>query len=562
MLSYGWTQRQLLRVLSIISGGVCCILLTGLVLALGFQLHQYLVLIDYVVPYVVMYVISERILAWVLASFYWRELVRRVSDSLVMVPLVSWVAPTYSISPSLTYLALIGVIMGRLPDIKQLINLIRFRPGQLIVMAFLTAIVIGSTLLSLPLASATNQSIPIVDAIFTATSAICVTGLVVNDISTEFSRFGQSIILLLVQVGGLGIMAFSAFLSLILQRKMSQSHVQFLQEGVSAEGKESAFKTLKSIFKVTLIVECIGAVLLTSVWFWQSGQWSDSLYFGVFHSISAFCNAGFSLFSNGLIDYATSWPVAIIIGALIVLGGIGFPVLYNILQVISKRDHVFLKSHTKIVLWASLGLLLIGTSLILALEYNNALAHLDWPAKIMNAFFQSITTRTAGFSTIDISTCQSSTLVLMMALMYIGAAPGSTGGGIRVTTVSIMIGTLFQIMTGRTELNFFKRKVPVVTQNRALAIGMISLIVVGMFLFLMLQIETISFLPAVFEVISAFGTVGLSLNVTPSLSIAGKVLIMILMFIGRIGALSLTFAIARQSKLGDYHYPEERVPLV
>lgn len=485
----------------------------------------------------------------------------RLTDAVILIP----ISGHFLHIPGLTsvwviQLCLLVVMFSRLPDIFSLLTWIRAKPGQLMVLGFALATFIGSILLIAPLSSQTSVSYH--DALFTATSAVCVTGLSVLDISESFSRFGQLMILLLIQLGGLGIMSFSALLAMILHRRFSPTQSQFLQEGVFADGFSKAVEIIKSIFKFTLIIEAMGAVLLSMAFKPLFVSWSDAIFFGVFHSVSAFCNAGFSLFPNSLMNFSTHPMILWVVGGLVILGGIGFPVIHNVSAAISSRQKWRIQASSWLIIWMSLALIVVGTVLILLLEANQALAQFSWPYKWLNAFFQSVSSRTAGFNSVELSVLKPATLLVMLSLMYIGAAPGSTGGGVRVTTIGVMMGTLIQIVKGQSHFNLANRKVPVYSQRRALAIVMLSVIVIGLVLFTILNTQSVPFLASLFEVISAFGTVGFTLDLTPQLTTASKWIIMIAMFMGRVGALTLAFAISSRAQVKTYHYPEQQVPLV
>ncbi len=437
-------------------------------------------------------------------------------------------------------------------------------PIQILVLGYVIMIGIGSGLLMLPMAVVTP--IPYVDALFTATSALCVTGLIVNDVSTVFSRVGQGIILFMIQLGGLGIMSLSAFVALLLKKKLSQQQVVFLQSGVDDQNQANVLKIIRSIVGLTMAVEGVGAALLFLHWYGQGYGFVKSLFYGLFHAVSAFCNAGFTLFSDSLYQYSDHGFLLSIIAVLITLGGLGFPVLYNVLQVI-KAPFIpgrvaRVTPNSKLVLWTSFWLVLGSASAIFLAEHRHAFAGLTGPDSVINAVFYAVSARTAGFSTMDMAVFHPGSLLLIMGLMYVGTAPGSTGGGIRITTMVVMLGNLVQVVRGHEHLNLFYRRVSLRTYRYALSIAVLSILIVGAFLSILISTQQSAWLPTTFEVVSAFGTAGLSMGLTESLSFLGKFFIIVLMMIGRVGALSFLLVFSGRRKTAAVAYPEEHVSVV
>ena len=437
-------------------------------------------------------------------------------------------------------------------------------PIQILVLGYVVMIAIGSGLLMLPMAVV--APLPYSDALFTATSALCVTGLVVNDISTVFSRVGQAFILLMIQLGGLGIMSLSAFVALLLKKKLSQQQVVFFQSGVDDQNQANVLKIIRAIVGLTIAVECIGALLLFLHWYGQGYGFSNSLFYGVFHAVSAFCNAGFTLFSDNFYQYVDHGFLLIVIATLVALGGLGFPVLYNVLQVIKVKfipgRVARVTPNSKLVLWTSFWLIVGAAGVIFIAERNHAFGGLAVPDQVVNSFFYSISARTAGFSTLDMNLFHPAILLLIMGLMYVGTAPGSTGGGIRITTMVVMLGNLVQVVRGYEHLNLFYRRVSLRTYRYALSIAMLSILIVGSFLTLLISTQTGEWLPITFEVVSAFGTAGLSMGLTESLSFLGKFFIIVLMMIGRVGALSFLLVFSGRRKTEAVIYPEEHISVV
>ncbi|NQY73329.1 MAG: hypothetical protein HRT90_01050 [Candidatus Margulisbacteria bacterium] len=459
-------------------------------------------------------------------------------------------------------IVLLIVLVGRVRYVVHLFNILKFNPAQLFLMGFGFTILIGSLLLSLPISLKGQTEISFVDSVFTATSAVCVTGLIVQDTGTFFSAFGQSVILVLVQIGGLGIMAFSALLALFLQRKMSSTESVELQESYASSGLKETFSMMKFIFSFTLLFEAIGAIVLFFYWYPQTGNLYQTLFYSVFHSVSAFCNAGFSLFSDSLIGEALSFPVIGIISLLIILGGLGFPVIYNL------RYHAYkihgirrLRLQTKLTVLLTFILIVVGTLIIWIGEAGHALVGMTFWEQGLTSFFQSVTTRTAGFNTIELGSLRTATLWIMLILMFIGASPGSTGGGIKTTTFGLLVAAFWNTIRSRKQIEMMGRTIPYHFVFKAVAIIIISSIIVITFFYLLLLTESGGFFPILFETISAFGTVGLSVGMTEQLTKVGKILIILLMFIGRVGPLSIAFALARRRSKPNYAYPEERILL-
>jgi trk system potassium uptake protein TrkH len=424
-------------------------------------------------------------------------------------------------------------------------------------LGFLIVITIGTILLCLPIASGTEKSISPIDALFTATSATCVTGLTVLDTPKDFSSFGHLIILLLIQIGGLGVMTMSTMLAFLMRKRISLRERIIMQESLNQFSIGGLVRLTKYILIFTAMIEGGGAIILYL--FWQRTYSPlQALSLAVFHSISAFCNAGFSLFSDNLMSYKGSFIINFTIMALIVLGGIGFLVLLELYQLKKKK---YLSLHSKLALIITIMLILFGSVSIFLMEFKNinTLGSLSLKDKIYTSIFQSVTSRTAGFNTIHIGSMLESTLGLIIILMFIGASPGGTGGGIKTTTFGLIILYVWSSLTGRKEVNIYKRRVSQEIILKALTIITLSLVLVLTMTILLSFIERENFIKALFEVVSAFGTVGLSTDITSSLSTAGKILIIITMFIGRIGPLGLAFSLIKKHTNGVIKYPAGRI---
>ena len=443
------------------------------------------------------------------------------------------------------------------------------RPGVLILLSFLAVIAVGTLLLKLPL-STTAESVFLIDALFTATSAVCVTGLTVVDPGTTFSGFGQLVMLLLIQIGGLGVMTISVALFRLIGRSIPYTHRMAVQDVFAHTPREDILKLLRNIFVFTMAAELLGAVFL---WLRWSGDlpFSKAAWYGVFHSISAFCNAGFSLFSDNLIGYSSSYVVNLTICGLIVIGGIGFPVLHDLYVYFrgkaGKRPQLAVQTRAVLITTA---LLIVGGALIIAaLERRTMGIHESTAHRVLAPLFQSITCRTAGFNTVDIGALGDATLFLMIFLMFVGASPGSTGGGVKTTTLAVMSAFALGRMRRSRRINMFKKSIPDETVMRSAALILVSMALVGIVLFMVLIGNEASelgasgfrrpFLAYLFETVSAFGTVGLSMGVTPGLTTWSKAWIIIMMIIGRVGVLTFSYIIIGTAATRGVEHAEEHV---
>lgn len=429
-----------------------------------------------------------------------------------------------------------------------------------VLFGFAIIIIAGSIILSLPLMTQ-DRYISYIDALFTSTSAICVTGLVVQDTGAYFSEFGKIIILLFIQIGGLGIMTIGSIFGLMLGRKIQLRDKFYLHSSFGSKHPFSAGKFFMLIAGITFSIEFIGFIVISIVlYFKYSHTLPGAMSSGLFHAISAFNNAGFSLYSNSLANFAGDIPLNLIFMILIFLGGIGFPVISEIITYRRVRQFSL---HAKIVLYTSAFLILAGAVIFFLMEFNNPLSIGDRPiySKIFISFFQSVSTRTAGFNTTGVSALNPSTLFFMSMLMFIGASPGGTGGGIKTTTFVTVTAAGLSSIRGRNGVNLFKRRLPDSAIYRALtltitAIAIIILSTIGLLIF-----EKCSFKDALFEAISAFGTVGLSTGITGSLSLPSKIILILSMFIGRIGIITLSMAIAIRSSIHKISYPEDTITI-
>ncbi len=432
----------------------------------------------------------------------------------------------------------------------------RLKPSFLIMLSFLVVIFFGACLLSLPIASASGLPTNFLDAYFTSNSATCVTGLVTLDTGVHFSLFGLVVLMVLMQVGGLGYMTISTLLVLVFRKKMFISEKLMIMEALNIYSAKDVLAVLRKIFGIVFIVEGAGALILFFRFLPEMGV-SQALLYGVFHSISAFNNAGFALPPNfaNLMPYVTDWVVNLTITSLIIIGGLGFLVIADLLQF--KRWSL----HTKIVIVTTLLLIIGGTAVYFVLEYNNTLASLSLPHKALAAYFQAVTPRTAGFNTLDLSKLLPASALFIMVLMFIGASPGGTGGGIKTTTFALVFSTILATLRNSRDTVFGNRRIPAETVRRAFTIMILSLSVVAIAVFLLNGTEHFALTQIAFEVFSAFGTVGLSLGITPFLSSAGKIIIIATMFIGRIGALTLLLALTTERKDSMVEVPKEGISI-
>lgn len=429
-------------------------------------------------------------------------------------------------------------------------------PAQTIIAGFAAVILAGALLLSLPAASASGRAAPFLTALFTATSATCVTGLVVVDTAEYWSPFGELVILVLIQLGGLGYMTISLLLAMVIGRRIGLRERLIQQEAMNVYTLGGIVRFTRTVALVTIAIEAVGAVLLTLRW-WPEFGLGRGLYYGVFHSISAFNNAGFDLMGGfrSLTAFTSDLSVSLTIAVLIILGGLGFTVLMDL-----GRPRRF-TLHARVVLVTTAALIGLGTLLVFLLEYANpaTLGRLPLGEKVLAAFFQSVTPRTAGFNTLDIGRLLDPTLMLLIALMFIGASPGGTGGGIKTTTFVAPMAVILSMMRGRPDPELFRRRLPPVTVYKAVTIALVGVAFVVTMATALAFEERVEFMAALFEVASAFGTVGLSTGITPELSSVGRIIIMFTIFTGRVGLLTMAFALTRRQRPANFRFPEERI---
>lgn len=464
-----------------------------------------------------------------------------------------------------------------LSKLSLIANQLKIHPAMVFILSFLLVILIGTGLLSLP--NATVNGIGWIDALFTSTSAVCVTGLIVLDTSSDFTFLGQFIIMILFQIGGLGMMTFTSFFGFFFKGSYSLQNQLFLKDYINEENISAINSTLVKIILFTLITEGVAALMISSVidssLFENSGE---QIFFSVFHAISGFCNAGFSTLGNGLyeVGFREEYTVQLIIAFVIILGGIGFPVVvgyYNYFRHVAvgtkrmltgeeeyKHAPRVVNINIRLIVYTTAILLVIGFVTYWIFEAENTLKGLSGYGKFVTAFFGSVTPRTAGFNTVDMSALAMPTVLIYLILMWIGASPGSTGGGLKTSTIAVAVLNAVSIAKGKNRVEIFKRQISNETLRKAFAVILLSFLVIGLGVFLVLLFDPdLPLISVAFEIFSAFSTVGLSLGITGDLSTGSKIVVSIIMFLGRVGTLTVLVAFIQKTRALRYKYPEEGV---
>lgn len=475
------------------------------------------------------------------------------------------------------YLALVLLFIREFSALEIDIKRTVLNPAQLFILSFLAIIMAGTLLLLLP--KATHAGISLIDALFTATSAVCVTGLIVVDTGSFFTPLGQTIIILLIQIGGIGIMTFASYFSFFFRGISSYENQLVISEMTNIERLGEVFSVLKKIILITFFIELVGSLLLfQSIDNHLIPALNDRIFFSIFHAVSGFCNAGFSTLENSFYEaaYRFNYSMHLVLSGLIIIGGLGFPIVLNLLRylkvktislifmLIKKRHQQktpwLMNINTRIVLITSLVLTVAGAVLFFIFEYNNTLVEHRFYGKMVTAFFASVTTRTAGFNTVDTSMINIPTILIVIFLMWIGASPGSTGGGIKTSSLAIAVLNIISIAKGKTRLEVFNREVSVVSVYRAFTIMILSVFVISFSTFLIVLIEPgMGLLNIAFETFSAYSTVGLSRGITAELSTLSKVIVIATMFIGRISMLTLLIALFKRVSSESYRFPTENI---
>jgi len=456
--------------------------------------------------------------------------------------------------------------MATLRTIPVSLRSLTTNPGTAFVASYFAAANLGALLLCLPIATRTGH-IAWIDALFTATSALSVTGLTVVDTATTFTLFGQIVILLLIQFGGLGIMTFAVWIFAATGWRVSVLQRCFIQDTYCADQTINMKRLLGFIIVFVLGVELLGAGLLV-ISLWGELSPAQNCYYALFHSVSAFCNAGFALFPDSFVVYQGNILLNLTIAGLIILGGIGFPVVFEIVSWARKPTRTRLSLHTRIVLQTTLILIIAGMILIWLFERSNTLAAMNVAHQILTSFFQSVTCRTAGFNTVRFDLLNNATLMICILLMFIGASPGSCGGGVKTTSAATLMIVLWNRLCGRETNRIHRSSLTTASVSKTLSVVILSslFIVTILCCLLMTNIANAAhqhsrgvFLEYLFETISAFGTVGLSMGTTSRLDTAGKILITLTMFIGRVGILTVVYLFAQQKTQPRYQYAEENI---
>jgi potassium uptake TrkH family protein len=528
------------------------------------------------IRYILSFPKKQRLVIWITDLLFWgvcllviiNRIVYSVSEA-VLIPgmvLKIWLVPLFIIN-----------LIREVSRVDRLFKNRKINPALLFAGSFFLLCLTGSLLLMMP--KANHAGISFTDAFFTSTSAVCVTGLVVVDTGSHFTPFGQVLILILIQLGGIGIMTFTSVFVFFFKGGTSFQNLIIMGDLASENKFANVFNTLLKIVVFTLLIEAAGAVLiyfnLTDPGLSVPG---GRLFFSVFHSISAFCNAGFSNLSQSLSDihFRFNYPLHLVIALLIILGGLGFPVAINIYSYLKNwikqwmpktkaKQLIYspariISLNTRIVAVTSLVLVLAGTLSFYLLEFNNTLSEHQGIGKLVTAFFGAVTPRTAGFNSVDTGNLHLPTIALVIVLMWIGASPASTGGGIKTSTIALAVLNVMSIVRGRSRINFYRREISSLSVNRAFAIIVLSLLVIGSSAFLLTLTEPgKAFSDLIFEVVSAFSTVGLSTGITADLTPAGKYVIILTMFVGRVGTLTLLVAFFRNPRTSLFKFPSEGV---
>lgn len=441
----------------------------------------------------------------------------------------------------------------------------KLTPPQILVSGFALIILTGALLLMLPVSSRSGMPTPFLDALFTSTSATCVTGLVVVDTGTHYSVFGQAVILMLIQMGGLGFMTMATLIALVFRKRISLKERLILQEAMNQSSIEGIVRLIRKVLIYSLTIESVGAALFTIRWSFDM-PFLQALGYGIFHGISFFNNAGFDIFGpitgpfSSLTSYVDDFLINFVSMMLIILGGIGFIVMADVIDYRSRKK---LSLHSKVVLWMTGFLIVFGAVVIFVFEFTNpmTLGPLNPAGKVLGAFFQSVTPRTAGANTVDIASLRQASQFFIIILMFIGASPGSTGGGIKTTTFTIMVGAMIAMIRGKQDIVLFRHRLALDRILKAVTLTLIALFLVIFTAMVLSTTEDFNFLKILFEVTSAFGTVGLTMGLTPYLSPIGKLMIILMMFIGRLGPITLAYAIGPKQEKELFRYPEGKITI-
>lgn len=434
---------------------------------------------------------------------------------------------------------------------------LRFNPPMVLTLGFGIMILLGALLLNLGVMTNSGESVGFINALFTAGSATCVTGLVVVNTAEHWSIWGKLVILTLIQIGGLGIMTLATIFPIVMRRKIGITSRNIIKEQLNIDSRAGLVKLLKYVVSFTLFVELIGAILLSTRLIPKYGTMTG-IWYSIFHSISAFCNAGFDIFGDSIESFVTDPVVNFTIMALVIIGGIGFVVTQELIR---ERNFNRISVHGKLALTVSGILIVFGTLILLLIEFNNdaTIANLSFGGKTLASLFQSVITRTAGFNSVNISSIRDSSVIIMIILMFIGGSPGSTAGGLKTTTFGVLVASMISTIRGEDDVVIFKKKINTRIIQKALALVMISISIIMVISFMLTITEEFAYINVLFEVVSAYGTVGLSTGITSYLSDFGKLIITFTMYAGRVGPLTMAFAFGRKRHNTKLDYPEANI---
>ena len=437
---------------------------------------------------------------------------------------------------------------------------VKLRGVQILALGFLLVILVGALILTLPISTTSGESTNFLDALFTATSAVCVTGLIVVDTGTYWNAFGQTVIMILIEIGGLGFMSFTTLIAIILGKKITLRERLILQDAMNTFNIQGLVKMVRYVLVFTVSVQFFGALLFSTQFVPEYGL-GRGIFYSIFHSISAFCNAGFDIFGNfsSLTSYNSNLVVIMVASVLIIIGGLGFTVWS---ELYSSKSLKKVSLHSKMVILMTVVLVLGGTFLMFLFENNNVntIGNMSFIDKVMNSFFASVTPRTAGFNSIPTDGMTTAGQFLTIILMFIGGSPGSTAGGIKTTTIGILIVTIVCVIQGREDAEVFKRRFSKDLVYKAFTLIFIGLSLVIVVTMLLSYTEKgASFISLFYETVSAFGTAGLTLGLTSELSNIGKVLIIFMMYLGRVGPLTVVLSITKKRKNSGIKYPEGKI---
>lgn len=437
---------------------------------------------------------------------------------------------------------------------------IKLNPVQILALGFALVIFTGAVLLTLPIASADGTITNFIDSLFTSTSAVCVTGLVTVDTGTHWSYFGKTVIMLLIEIGGLGFMSFATLFALLLGKKITLRERLVLQEAMNTFNIQGLVKMAKYVLVFTFSVQIIGALLLSTQFIPDYGL-GKGIYFSIFHAVSGFCNAGFDLIGNfsSLTSYAENPVIILTIASLIVIGGLGFSVW---LEIYNYRGVKKLSLHARVAIIMTLSLIVGGAILMFLFEFNNpgTMKNMSFKGKILSSIFASVTPRTAGFNSISTADMSMAGRFLTIILMFIGGSPGSTAGGIKTTTAAILLMTIVSVIRGREDTEISKKKIPKDLVYKAFALSTLAMtLVIGVTMILSITEVGATFEYILYEVTSAFGTVGITLGLTTKLSFIGKILIILTMYCGRVGPMTVILALANKKSSSSIKYPEDKI---